>query len=82
MVLQPEPRFNVFHGDNGQGKTNLLETIYVVGALRSFRTQRLAELIAFGGQEAYIGARIERSGLERVYELTQRERSRRVRLDG
>ena len=53
-----------------------------MGALRSFRTQRLAELIAFGGQEAYIGARIERGGLERVYELTQMTRSRRVRLDG
>lgn len=82
LVIQPAPRFNVFHGDNGQGKTNLLETIYVVGALRSFRTQRLSELIAFGGKEAYIGARIERGGLERVYELTQMTRSRRVRLDG
>ncbi len=54
----------------------------MVGALRSFRTQRLAELIAFGGKEAYIGARIERGSLQRVYELTQMERSRRVRLDG
>jgi DNA replication and repair protein RecF len=82
VVLQPEARFNVFHGDNGQGKTNLLETIYVVGALRSFRTQRLAELIAFGGERAYIGARVERAGLQRVYELVQRPRARRVRLDG
>ncbi len=82
LLLEPEPRFNVFHGDNGHGKTNLLETIYVVGALRSFRTQRLAELIAFGGEEAYIGARIERGGLERVYEFTRTARSRKVRLDG
>jgi len=72
----------VFHGDNGQGKTNLLETIYVVGALRSFRTQRLAELIAFERDRAYIGARIQRGGLERVYELVQRQRGRQVRLDG
>ena len=28
LVIQPEPRFNVFHGDNGQGKTNLLEAIF------------------------------------------------------
>lgn len=82
MVLRPEARFNVFHGDNGQGKTNLLETIYVVGALRSFRTQRLAELIAFGDEQAYIGARVERGGLQRVYELVQRHKSRRIRLDG
>lgn len=82
LVLQPAARFNVFHGDNGQGKTNLLETIYVVGALRSFRTQRLTDLIGFGREQAYIGARIQRAGLERVYELTQRPAGRQVRLDG
>src|SRR5690606_27316790 len=67
---------------NGQGKTNLLESIYVAGALRSFRTQRMADLIGFGRDQAYIGARILRGGLERVYELTQRASSRLVRLDG
>jgi DNA replication and repair protein RecF len=82
LLLEPEPRFNVFYGDNGQGKTNLLETIYVVGALRSFRTQRMAEIITTGKDEAYIGARVEREGLERLYELVQAPRSRRVRLDG
>lgn len=53
----------------------------MVGALRSFRTQRMAELIAFGQPQAYIGARIQRGGFERVYELTQKPRSRKVRLD-
>ncbi len=81
-MLEPGPRFNVFYGDNGQGKTNLLETLYVVGTLRSFRTQRLAELIAFDAEAAYIGARVARRGLERHYELTQSPRSRKVRLDG
>lgn len=81
LLLEPAPRFNVFHGDNGQGKTNLLESIYVAGTLRSFRTQRLAELIAFGADEAMIAARIERGGLERLCEVVVRERSRIVRLD-
>lgn len=54
----------------------------MVGALRSFRTQRAAELIAHGGEQAYIGARIQRQGLERLYELAQAHRSRKVRLDG
>lgn len=80
--LEPGPRFNVLHGDNGQGKTNVIEAIYVAGTLRSFRTQRLAELIAFGEDEAYIGARVRRGGLERKYELTIGPRSRKVRLDG
>lgn len=81
LSLEPGPRFNVFSGDNGQGKTNLLEAIYLVGALRSFRTQRLAELIAFGADEAYVSARVEREGLDRVFEVTVRPRSRLVRMD-
>lgn len=82
LTLEPGEHFNVFYGDNGQGKTNLLETIFVVSTLRSFRTQRLAELIAFGAEEAHIGARVERDELTRVYELVIKPRSRKVRLDG
>lgn len=72
----------MFHGDNGQGKTNLLEAIYVVAALRSFRTSRLADLIRFGEPHARLAAQVERDGLERRYELVIEPRSRRVRLDG
>lgn len=38
-------RLNLIIGDNGQGKTNLLETLYVAGFGRSFRTSRDSELI-------------------------------------
>lgn len=36
---------NCFTGQNGQGKTNLLEAVYYLSLLRSFRTSRLADLI-------------------------------------
>lgn len=80
--LEPRARFNVFVGDNGQGKTNLLEAIFVVAALRSFRTSRLADLIAFGRAEAKLGARVEQDGLTRVYEVELSPGGRKVRLDG
>ncbi len=82
LTLQPAPRFNVLYGDNGQGKTNLLEAIYAIGTLRSFRTQRLAELIAFGAEGAHLVASVMRDEMERVCEVTLRPRSRVVRLDG
>jgi DNA replication and repair protein RecF len=82
LVLEPAPRFNVFHGDNGQGKTNLLETIYVVAALRSFRTTKLSDVIQFGADSAHISARVERGGLERVCEVVVEPHARRVRVDG
>ncbi len=44
----PGPRFNVISGENGQGKTSLLEGIYLAATSRSFRTSRLQELILHG----------------------------------
>ncbi|MBS1119771.1 MAG: replication and repair protein RecF [Deltaproteobacteria bacterium] len=82
MQFEPRERFNVFVGDNGQGKTNLLEAIFVVAALRSFRTSRLSDLIGFGGERAKLGARVLKDGLTRVYDVELAPGSRRVRLDG
>lgn len=39
------PRFTVLYGHNGAGKTNLLEAIYLVSTLRSFRTTDLGALV-------------------------------------
>jgi DNA replication and repair protein RecF len=80
--MRPGPRFNVLAGENGQGKTNLLEAIYAVCTLRSFRTRRLAELIAFGQEEARLGAEVDRSGSVRTYDLAIRPSGRQARLDG
>ena len=82
VQLKPRARFNVFVGQNGQGKTNLLEAIYVVATLRSFRTSRLADMIAFGAQEAKLGARVTKGGLTRIYEVELGTGARRVTLDG
>ena len=72
----------MFVGDNGQGKTNLLEAIYVVAALRSFRTSKLGDLVRFGSAGAKLGARVLKDALTRVYEVELAPGSRKVRLDG
>jgi DNA replication and repair protein RecF len=41
----PEAGFNIFCGDNAQGKTNTLESIYLLGHYKSFRRGRNDELI-------------------------------------
>jgi DNA replication and repair protein RecF len=81
-VLEPGAGFNVFVGDNGQGKTNLLEAIYLAGTLRSFRTNHTSEMIAHDGDEASVRARVERGGLERLYELRLTSRRKETKLDG
>lgn len=47
----PEAGFNVFCGDNAQGKTNTLESIYLLGHYKSFRRGRNDELI--GGADKH-----------------------------
>jgi DNA replication and repair protein RecF len=48
------PRLNIIYGNNGQGKTNWLEAIYLLARTKSFRTQRLQETIRFGEELAVI----------------------------
>ncbi len=81
-VLEPSARFNIIAGANGQGKTNLLEALYLLGTLRSFRSQKLAEMIGWGETQARVAARIERGGLERLYEVQLSGARKDVRLDG
>ena len=48
------PRLNIIYGNNGQGKTNWLEAIYLLARTKSFRTQRLLETIRFGEDLAVV----------------------------
>jgi DNA replication and repair protein RecF len=76
------PRFNVVFGDNGQGKTNLLEAVYVLATSRSFRTARLEELVATGAETASIRAHVVETGEDREQSVGMRRGLRATRIDG
>lgn len=82
VQLHPHARFNVLSGDNGQGKTNVLEAIWLLCGLRSFRTRKLAECVHFDRESAELGARVRR--LDGVSDLGLRLGGRRnaVFIDG
>ncbi|MGL4662101.1 MAG: DNA replication/repair protein RecF [Culicoidibacterales bacterium] len=52
LNLSFHPKINIFIGNNGQGKTNLVESIYTFVYLKSFRNQSLADLVTFN-QESF-----------------------------
>ena len=54
--------FNIFYGENAQGKTNVLEAIFLCSTGRSHRTQKDAELIRFGENSAMVRLELERAG--------------------
>ncbi|MBO7363074.1 MAG: DNA replication/repair protein RecF [Lachnospiraceae bacterium] len=45
---------NIFYGDNAQGKTNILEALYISATTRSHKGSRDSEIIGFGKEEAHI----------------------------
>lgn len=45
---------NIFYGDNAQGKTNILEAVYLSGTTKSHKCSKDKEMIRFGEQEAHI----------------------------
>ena len=53
-----DPGVNLIVGDNAQGKTNLLEAIAYLGSGKSFRAQKTAELVRFGGEFGEIEGKV------------------------
>jgi len=54
-------------GKNGQGKTNIVESIYILSIGKSFRTSKDKELIKFNSENLYIGGNFEKAiGLKRI----------------
>lgn len=49
----------LFEGGNASGKTTLLEAVYYLATLRSFRTRRIQNLVRWGADEAFVGGRLE-----------------------
>ena len=83
LTLTPGPRFNVIAGDNGQGKSNLLEAIEYVGSLGSFRGASAADMIARAGEQAEVGA-VVHGGIapSQVRVRLQRSAARELSVDG
>ncbi len=57
--MEPGPGLNVIAGDNGAGKTSLLESIHLLATGHSFRTRQLAPLLAQGAEAVQIAARVQ-----------------------
>lgn len=53
---------NLFYGDNAQGKTNILESVYLCGTTKSHRGSRDREIIRFGEEESHLKMQIDRGG--------------------
>lgn len=82
LNLQFHPQFNLILGNNAQGKSNLLEAIYYISFLGSFRSQVRGDMISYNQTEALIEASLKKSGLVHDIRIHLTEEKREVTLNG
>ena len=58
-----DPKTNILYGDNAQGKTNILEALYLSGTTKSHRGTKDRDMIQFGHDEAHLEMVVEKKGL-------------------
>ncbi len=74
--------FNVIYGENAQGKTNLLEAIYLLGNLKSFRGARGQDLINHTAETAFISAMVNKGNVDHKLDIGLQKAGRNPRVDG
>src|SRR5690348_15135236 len=80
--LVPSPSATICVGQNGQGKTNLLEGLFFLCTLKPLRAGKLVELIRFGQTQATVTGTFELKGARREVSVVISEGARQAFVDG
>jgi DNA replication and repair protein RecF len=74
---------NILYGENAQGKTNILESMYMLSTTKSHRGVRDRDMIRFGVEEAHIRSQIMKGGLDHRIDMHLRKnKSKGIAIDG
>ncbi len=82
LEIHPSGGVSLFAGRNGQGKTNLLESIYMLGFGRSFRTAAPKDCIQHGRSECRIEAAVQHGSLTRNLQVSITRTEKKLFLFG
>lgn len=83
LNMQFDSGTNILYGDNAQGKTNILEAIYVSATTKSHKGSKDKEIVNFDKDEAHIRTYIEKDNVEtRVDMHLRKNKSKGIAIDG
>ncbi len=83
MKLEFDSGTNILYGDNAQGKTNILEAIFVAATTKSHKGSKDREIIQFDKNEAHIRTYLEKDGVETRVDMHLRKcGSKGIAVDG
>ncbi|MGN0318054.1 MAG: DNA replication/repair protein RecF [Lachnospira sp.] len=61
LNMEFDPHVNIIYGDNAQGKTNILESLYICSTSKSHRGSKDKEIIRFGEEESHIKLNVNKN---------------------
>ena len=64
LNLSFSDQVNIFYGDNAQGKTNILESVYVCSTTKSHKGSKDRDMIKLGEEEGHIRMHLEKKGVQ------------------
>ena len=74
---------NIFYGDNAQGKTNILESVYICGTTKSHKGSKDKEIIRFGEEESHIRMMVKKDELSYKIDMHLRKnKAKGVAING
>ncbi len=83
LNMQFDSGTNILYGDNAQGKTNILEAIYVSATTKSHKGSKDREIVNFDKDEAHIRTYLEKDNVEtRVDMHLRKNKSKGIAIDG
>lgn len=83
LELEFHPGTNLFYGDNAQGKTNILEAVYLCGTTRSHKGSKDREMIRFEQEEAHIRMELSKSAIPwRIDMHLKKNKSKGIAVNG
>ncbi len=74
-------KVNIITGNNAQGKTNLLESLYVMCLGKSFRTNKDSEMIRFGEERAVVKSCFIKDDRDRQIEISFEKNNKSIKVD-
>lgn len=74
---------NILYGDNAQGKTNILEAVYLAGTTKSHRGSKDKEIIQFDQDESHIRMMVKKDGVSHKIDMhLKKNKSKGIAIDG
>ncbi len=74
---------NIFYGDNAQGKTNILEAVYLGGTTKSHKGSRDRDMIAFHQEESHIRMIVHKGNVSHKIDMhLKKNKTKGIAVDG